>query len=111
LGGQVRGIGIDERSVVLLEADGKAEVVGEGEGAYLLNPDLPREHHVEQYEIEPSKPLDFRVDVLHVPVSNRFEWKNMLEWKNWTASETVKEYTLAAHDGKLTSSKPDGKVY
>jgi len=103
---EVHGIGIDERSVVLLEPDGKAKVIGEGEGAYMLSGTgiQPRRPPVGHHGIEPGKPLDFGTSVQHVSVGK------VIDWKNWTAPE-AERYRLTAAGGKLTSTKPDGRIY
>ncbi|HZU21257.1 MAG TPA: cyanophycinase [Terriglobales bacterium] len=94
----IRGIGIDERSVVLLEPDGHAKVVGEGEGAYLLSFGPPPR------TVAAGKALDATVNVLHVAVGSE------IDWKSWKATQG-EHYTLTASNGALKSSKPDGKVY
>jgi hypothetical protein len=109
---KVRGIGIDERSVVLLEPDGKAKVVGQGDGAYLLKtaqePQFKHEPHARTMtvprEISAGRPLRFWVDVQHVRVGST------INWKSWN-SPRAERYTLRAEDGKLTSSKADAKPY
>jgi cyanophycinase len=105
---EVRGIGIDERSVVLLEPNGNATVVGEGQGAYLMTVLPSKESLVPADPIPPQikagAPLQFRVGVLHVPVGRA------INFNEWTSPE-AERYTLTASDGKLTSSKADRKAY
>lgn len=111
----VRGIGIDERSVVLLEPDGAAKVVGEGEGAYMMSArkgPLPTVddfiynffHRHARPVIQPGRPLWFWTNIQHVSVGGT------IDWKKWTSSH-AERYTLTARDGKLTSSKAEGKIY
>ncbi|MBV8206456.1 MAG: cyanophycinase [Acidobacteria bacterium] len=95
----IRGLGIDERSVVLLGPDGNAQVVGEGNGAYML-----RVIRSAPIVVKPGAPLSLQVSVIHVPVGGDI---NSIAWKarNGTA------YVLTAEGGKLTSSQPGGGIY
>lgn len=96
---EVRGLGIDERSVVLLEPDGKAKVVGEGQGAYMLS---AAEALV--YEISLGHPLVFAVSVEHAKTGDEIDF---IKWK----SSHAEHYSLSASSGKLHSSKPTNEIY
>src|SRR5580698_60220 len=64
-----RAVAIDERSAVLVEADGKGSMVGSGKGAYFLRPARPPQI------CEPGKPLTFRdVAVYKVPAGGHFDF-------------------------------------
>jgi len=94
-----REIAIDEKSAVLVEADGTASVVGTGKGAYFLRP-------TKQPEVcEKGLPLTFRaVDVYRVPAGGHFDLNS------W-AGDGGSAYSLTVVQGKIESSQPDGGVY
>ena len=63
-----REVAIDEKSAVLVEADGKATVVGSGKGAYFLRPTKMPE------VCEKGKPLTFRdIGVYRVKAGGHFD--------------------------------------
>jgi cyanophycinase-like exopeptidase len=63
-----REVAIDEKSAVLVEADGKARVVGTGKGAYFLRPTQA------PAVCEKGVPLTFRnVTVYRVPAGGHFD--------------------------------------
>jgi cyanophycinase len=92
-------IAIDEKSAVLVEADGKAAVVGTGKGAYFLRP--TRAPDICQKNV----PLSFRdVSVYRVPSGGRFDLSS------WTGSGGV-SYSLSVEQGVIRSTQPGGAVY
>ena len=94
-----REIAIDEKSAVLVEADGKAAVVGTGKGAYFMRPTEPPE------KCEKNTPLTFRnVSVILVKAGGHFDLDQ------WTSHEGV-AYSLSVAAGKIESTQPDRKVY
>jgi len=94
-----REVAIDEKSAVLVEADGKAAVVGSGRGAYLLRP--TRAPEVCQKKV----PLSFPgVSVYRAPSGAHFDLPS------WTGSGGV-SYSLSVEQGVIHSSQPDGAVY
>ncbi len=96
---QPREIVIDEKSAVLVEADGKAVVVGTGKGAYFLRP--TRTPDVCQKNV----PLSFRnVSVYRVPSGGRFDLSS------WTGSGGA-SYSLSVEQGAVHSTQPGGAVY
>jgi cyanophycinase len=89
---QIRAIGVDEKSVVLLEADGAMTVVGSGTGAYFYRPTAPPE------TCEPKTPLTFRgIEVYHVPTGGKF---NLVSW----TGEQGSAYTLNVEAGVIQST-------
>lgn len=87
-----REVAIDEKSAVLVEADGNAVVVGTGKGAYFLRP----EHAPELCERD--TPLTFRdVAVYRVPAGGSFELNS------WTGTGGI-AYSLSVERGRITSS-------
>ena len=87
-----REVAIDEKSAVLVEADGKAVVVGTGKGAYFLKP--TREPEV----CEKSVPLTFRgVSVVRVAAGGHFDFES------WTGDGGV-TYSLSVVRGKIEST-------
>jgi cyanophycinase len=96
-----REIAIDEKSAVLVEADGKSTVVGSGKGAYFLRPTQAPE------VCEKGVPLTFRnVSVYRVPAGGHFDLKS------WTDDEGV-AYALSVDNGKIksTQGKSVAEVY
>jgi cyanophycinase len=96
-----REIAIDEKSAVLVEADGKSTVVGSGKGAYFLRPTQAPE------VCEKGVPLTFRnVSVYRVPAGGHFDLKS------WTDDEGV-PYALSVDNGKIksTQGKSVAEVY
>jgi cyanophycinase len=94
-----REIGIDERSAVLVEADGKATVVGTGKGAYFI-----QVRH--QPEVcQPNITLTFHdLATYHAPTGAHFDLNT------WTGSGGD-DYVLTVDKGVVTSSRPDKSVY
>jgi cyanophycinase len=96
---QPREVAIDEKSAVLVEADGRAAVVGSGRGAYFLRP--TQAPSVCQRKV----PLTFRdVSVYRAPSGARFNLSS------WTGSGGT-SYSLSVDRGLIHSTQPDGTVY
>jgi len=96
--GTARGIGIDERTALAVEANGSVTVLGSGAAYFLQTPGLP-----EICQLNTS--LTYRnVTVYRVAGSAAF---NLNKWtgKGGTA------YTLSAENGLLTSTQPGGGIY
>jgi cyanophycinase len=94
-----REIAIDEKSAVLVEADGKAKVVGTGKGAYFLRPT-----HAPEL-CKKDEPLTFRnVDVTRVKAGGTFDLDK------WTR-ESGTSYTLSVVTGKIESTQPNHSTY
>jgi cyanophycinase len=94
-----REVAIDEKSAVLVDADGKAVVVGSGRGAYFLRP--TRAPEVCQKEV----PLSFRdVSVYRVASGAHFDLSS------WTGSGGA-SYSLSVEQGVIHSTQSDGAVY
>jgi len=88
-----REIAIDEKSAVLVEADGDAKIVGSGKGAYFLS--VTQDPEV----CAPGKPLTIRGIVgYHAPSKTRF---NLRQWSG-TGGDS---YTLSVIEGKVVSSR------
>lgn len=96
---QPREIAIDEKSAVLVEADGRATVVGSGRGAYFLRPTQAPEI------CQPKTPLTFRdIAVYKVPTGGTFNIAT------WTGTGGV-SYTLSVERGVIRSTQKDGEIY
>jgi cyanophycinase len=94
-----REVAIDEKSAVLVEADGKARVVGKGKGAYFLRPTVAPD------VCEKGVPLTFRnVSVNRVPTGGRFDLPS------WTGDGGT-AYSLTAESGKIESTQKGGGIY
>ena len=92
-----REIAIDERSAVLVEADGNSRVVGAGKGAYFLELTQPAG------VCSPGKPLSITgINVHHEPRGSTFDLKS------WSGSGGD-AYMLDVAEGSVRSSKK--KVY
>ena len=95
---QARDIAVDERTAVLLDADGMATVVGAGHAYFLQATQKP--------EIcKPNVPLTFRgVSVRALRAGEQF---NMKQW----SSSQGGAYVLSVEAGVIHSTLPDGAVY
>lgn len=94
-----REVAVDEKSAVLVEADGKVTVVGPGKGAYFLRPTTPPE------VCRKNQPLTFRdVAVYKGPAGSHF---NLSSWEG----DGGINYTLSVERGVLHSSQSDHSVY
>jgi cyanophycinase-like exopeptidase len=94
-----REVAIDEKSAVLVEADGKALVVGTGKGAYFLRPTKAPE------VCENEVPLTFRnVSVYRAKVGGRFDLTS------WTGDGGI-AYLLSVEKGKIASTQAGKEIY
>lgn len=94
-----REVAIDEKSAVLVEADGKATVVGSGKGAYFLRPaQAPK-------ICKTDVPLTFKnVSVYHARSGGHFD---LLSWKG----DGGTAYSLSVDKGRIQSTQAGGAVY
>jgi cyanophycinase len=94
-----REVAIDEKSAVLVEADGKGVVVGSGKGAYFLRPSEAPEL------CQAGLPLTFsNIDVYHAPTGAHFD---LARW----IGEGGNDYALYVDKGNLRSTQPGGSLY
>ena len=94
-----REVAVDEKSALLVDADGKATVVGTGKGAYFLRPTHSPE------SCEKGMPLTFRnVSVYRVTTGGHFDLTS------WTGSGGA-AYSLSAESGKIESTQAGSEVY
>lgn len=94
-----REVAIDEKSAVLIEADGKGTVVGNGKGVYFLRP--ARAPDV----CKKGQPLTFlNVEVYRVPAGGHF---NLKSWKG----DGGMAYFLSVEKGQIQSTQADKSVY
>jgi cyanophycinase len=93
------GIGIDEKTAVLMEADGSARVTGVG-AAYFLHAPGPAER------CAPDTALTYR----NVPVYRLSAGEGQFNVKSWSGSGGV-EYKLSVENGVITSTQPGNGVY
>jgi cyanophycinase len=96
---QPREVAIDEKSAVLVEADGKAVVIGSGEGAYFLRPmQAPA-------VCQKGVPLSFmNISVYKAPRGAHFDLSS------WAGSGGT-PYSLSVEQGTIRSTQPNGSVY
>jgi cyanophycinase len=88
-----REVAIDEKSAVLVEADGKANVVGTGKGAYFLRPTKAPE------VCEKDVPLTFHdISVYRVKAGGHFDF---VSW----AGDGGTAYSLSVKNGKVERGK------
>lgn len=93
-----REVAIDERSAVLVEADGNATVIGTGRGTYFLQPrEAPQ-------TCENGRPLTFR-NVRVDRVQSGGHWN----LHSWSGEATT--YTLSVVEGKIQSTQAGGAIY
>lgn len=96
---QPRTIAVDEKSAVLLGADGKASVVGSGIAAYFIRPTEP------PAVCRPNTPLTFRnISVYRAPPGSHFD---LAKWQG----DGGTNYLLSVEAGTLRSAQPGGSVY
>ncbi len=94
-----REVAVDEKSAVLVEADGKATVVGTGKGAYFLRPTQGPE------VCEKGVPLTFRgISAYRVRTGGHFDLNS------WTG-EGGTAYSLSVEKGKVESTQEGGGIY
>ncbi|MGA8029976.1 MAG: cyanophycinase [Bryobacteraceae bacterium] len=93
------GIGIDEKTALLMEASGSALVEGKG-AVYFLHPHAPPE------ECRPNAPLTYK-DVSVYRLSAGAGQFDVASWKGSGGTA----YTLSVRDGVLTSSQVNGEIY
>ncbi len=94
-----REVAIDEKSAVLVEADGRGTVVGSGHGAYFLQvksaPEVCR----------PNTPLTIHnISVYRAPAGAHFDFKS------WTG-DGGDAYTISVENGVIRTTRPDNVVY
>lgn len=94
-----REVAIDEKSALLVEADGKGSVVGSGKGVYFLRP----AHGPEV--CEKDVPLTFGgVIVYRVSTGGHFD---LTAWKG----EGGTSYSLSVNQGKIESTQARKEIY
>lgn len=95
---QAKGLGIDEETAVVVEADGSASILGNGAAYFLQTPGLPE-------VCLPKTDLVYRnISVYRVSGSATFNFAS------WTGSGGT-GYTIAAENGAVTSSQSGGSIY
>ena len=94
-----REVAIDEKSAVLVEADGKGTVVGNGKGAFFLRPTQPPD------VCRAGQPLTFRgISVYKVPTGGHFDLGS------WTGDGGT-AYSLSVENGKIESTQASHAIY
>ncbi|HNM35718.1 MAG TPA: hypothetical protein PKI33_01585, partial [Anaerolineales bacterium] len=95
---QAKGLGIDEATAVVVEADGSASILGNGAAYFLQTPGTPE-------VCLPKTDLTYRnVSVYRISGSATFNFAT------WTGSGGT-AYTITAENGTVTSSQPGGSIY
>jgi cyanophycinase-like exopeptidase len=95
---EAKGIGIDERTALLVEPDGSVTRVGEGAAYFLRTPGSP--------EVCLSRtPLTFRGLSVY-----RIDGAAAFNLSTWSASGGT-AYLLSAENGVLTSTQANGAIY
>jgi cyanophycinase len=99
LANHVRGIGVDERSAALLEADGSIKVVGSGLGAYFFDPAQ------KPSVCAKGKPLTYeKIAVYRVAPGATF---NLNDWIGSGGTS----YSLQVAEGEIRSTTQDHTIY
>ncbi len=94
-----REIAIDEKSAVLVDADGRASIVGSGRGAYFLQVKSAPE------VCKPNTPLTIRnVSVYRAPAAAHFDLRS------WTG-EGGESYSISVENGAVRTTRPENTVY
>jgi len=95
---QARGLGIDEETAVVVEADGSASILGNGAAYFLQTPGTPE-------VCLPKTDLTYRnVSVYRISGSATFNFAT------WTGNGGI-GYTITAENGAVTSSQSGGSIY
>jgi cyanophycinase-like exopeptidase len=94
-----REIAVDERSAVLIEPDGRATVVGSGQGAYFIKPTQSPELCKKDIPLTFSAISDYKA-----PTGSHFD---LSSWKG----DGGVAYTLDVKGGRVTSSQPGSLLY
>jgi len=95
---QARGLGIDEETAVVVEADGSASILGNGAAYFLQTPGTPE-------VCLPRTNLVYRnISVYRISGSATFNFAT------WTGNGGT-AYTITAENGTVTSSQAGGSVY
>lgn len=93
-----RAIGVDEKTAVLVEADGRASVVGSSAAYFLSVNEAPK-------VCRPGKPLTFHnISVYRIRAGGQFDLSK------WTGSGG-NSYSLAVDEGVIHSSQSGGAIY
>jgi cyanophycinase len=94
-----REIAIDEKSALLVEASGRAKVVGTGRGVYFLQVTEP------PFVCQASQPLTLRnVAAYHAPAGAAFDVR---AW-NGDGGEA---YSISVESGQIHTSRPGNEIY
>jgi cyanophycinase len=93
------GIGIDEKTAVLMDADGSARVTGVGAAYFLRTPGSPE-------LCAPNTALTYR----NISVYRLTAASGQFNVKSWTGNGGL-EYRLSAENGVLKSSLPGNQIY
>jgi len=94
-----REIAVDEKSAVLVEADGKSTVVGPGKGAYFLRPASP------PAVCRKGEPLTFlNISAYKAPSRSHFD---LSSW----SGEGGSAFTLSVEKGAVRSTQPGNALY
>jgi cyanophycinase len=92
---EARGIGVDEQTALLVEADGTASAIGMGGVYFLQTPGLPE-------VCQPATPLTYQnIDVYRIFAGGTFNLAS------WTGSGGL-AYQVSATNGSLSSTLPRG---
>jgi len=94
-----REIAIDEKSALLVEVDGRAKVVGAGQGVYFLQVTEPPE------VCQPGQPLTLRnVAAYHEPTGGTFDIRS------WTG-EGGEAFSISVEAGQIHTTRTGNAVY
>jgi cyanophycinase len=93
------GIGIDEKTAVLMESDGTAWVTGLGAAYFLRAPGPPE-------QCTPNRPVTYR----NITVYRLKAGPGRFNIASWTGTGGA-TYTLSAEDGVLKSTQGNGQIY
>jgi cyanophycinase len=97
--GKVLGLGVDERTAVLLEPDGNSRVVGEGSAYFLRLREKAR-------RLKPGLPASLPpVEINAVAGGETFDTQS------WSAATKNRPYKLTAVNGIIQSALLDGTLY
>jgi len=95
---QVRGLGIDEATALVVDENGLGTVVGRGAVYLLQSPGPPQ-------RCQPGHPLTFRNVVVQKAIGGQ-----RVHLPSWQGAGLI-AYTVSAEDGQLSSTQPGGRLY